>query len=588
MSSSERSQTMTNESAGWPGRAPRTASPVARRTQLLEQAISSGPTLLPGRLRQDLEDALGIGLGNVRLFTSSSAGTAAKSFGARAYTIGQDIFFGAGHFDPESKKGQHLIAHEVAHAAQQQTAAVVPTEQLAISRSTDAHEQVAHAFASSFVAHGSAIASQIPVGSVANHTISRDEEEGDGGDYGGGDYSGGSDADSTSAGESSYQQEEQDTATNERESQESPTRQDSEVRNATEDREASAESASETTDATTEPDTQQAERTEDDSDRIGAERAEEDGSRADAATVDHEAAQADAAESGAQQGDGLQESSPHDLHGESSVPTATGESQTQTFDDGSTLTTKPTGETSATPATDGADQYGYGNPNEQARPEPTTQRFDDGSSLSTDEYGNRTATEADRANSQSASERMGEIRERYTPGGMSDADRRELSSLGQLGSRNSGLSASVGAHMTYKDPTGLNARWGGELNTDKGFVRKSEVSAFDSKAGPLSVKGVVNGDSPGGWAGTRTELDLAQRGPAKMTLGHEHTTVGDSVYAKRSVSAGPFEAYGKVTYSPLSPSERVASEARQMLDFDAASRARSEFLEQLARRRGGG
>ena len=40
---------------------------------------------------------------------------AAAALGARAFAHGQDIHFAAGEFDPHSRHGQRLLAHELAH-----------------------------------------------------------------------------------------------------------------------------------------------------------------------------------------------------------------------------------------------------------------------------------------------------------------------------------------------------------------------------------------------------------------------------------------------------------------------------------------
>jgi hypothetical protein len=55
----------------------------------------------------------------VRVHTGSEAGWRAEAVGARAYTLGRDIVFGAGEYAPASPAGRQLIAHELAHVVQQ-------------------------------------------------------------------------------------------------------------------------------------------------------------------------------------------------------------------------------------------------------------------------------------------------------------------------------------------------------------------------------------------------------------------------------------------------------------------------------------
>ena len=43
----------------------------------------------------------------------------ARSFGARAYTVGRHVVFNSGQFAPGSEAGQRLLAHELTHTIQQ-------------------------------------------------------------------------------------------------------------------------------------------------------------------------------------------------------------------------------------------------------------------------------------------------------------------------------------------------------------------------------------------------------------------------------------------------------------------------------------
>jgi outer membrane protein OmpA-like peptidoglycan-associated protein len=54
--------------------------------------------------------------GGVRLHTHPAAAKMAEAVESRAFTIGKDIFFGAGQFDPASAAGNQLVQHELAHA----------------------------------------------------------------------------------------------------------------------------------------------------------------------------------------------------------------------------------------------------------------------------------------------------------------------------------------------------------------------------------------------------------------------------------------------------------------------------------------
>ncbi|KST62191.1 hypothetical protein BC008_37745 [Mastigocoleus testarum BC008] len=74
---------------------------------------------LPGQLRQQLEQAFGKDFSRVRIHADANADALTRSIKARAFTIGQDIFFRQGEYTPESKQGQELLAHELTHVVQQ-------------------------------------------------------------------------------------------------------------------------------------------------------------------------------------------------------------------------------------------------------------------------------------------------------------------------------------------------------------------------------------------------------------------------------------------------------------------------------------
>ena len=58
----------------------------------------------------------GTGSDPVRFHTDGRAAKMAFALDSRAFTIGRDVFFGAGQHDPESPSGRTLIRHELAHA----------------------------------------------------------------------------------------------------------------------------------------------------------------------------------------------------------------------------------------------------------------------------------------------------------------------------------------------------------------------------------------------------------------------------------------------------------------------------------------
>ena len=70
-------------------------------------------------VRVDLEQAFDADLSAVRLHHDAAAHTFVRESGARAFTAGADVYFGAGRFAPSTPGGLALLAHEIAHVIQQ-------------------------------------------------------------------------------------------------------------------------------------------------------------------------------------------------------------------------------------------------------------------------------------------------------------------------------------------------------------------------------------------------------------------------------------------------------------------------------------
>jgi hypothetical protein len=62
---------------------------------------------------------LGHDFSNVRVHDDEQADAAARSLGASAYTVGNEIVFASGKYDPNDAAGKQRIAHELTHVVQQ-------------------------------------------------------------------------------------------------------------------------------------------------------------------------------------------------------------------------------------------------------------------------------------------------------------------------------------------------------------------------------------------------------------------------------------------------------------------------------------
>lgn len=118
-----------------------------------------GGDALGAGLRAHFEPALGAKLSRVRVHTGADADALARGAAARAFTTGNDIFFRAGHYAPQTPTGQRLLAHELVHTVQQGNGLVDARPAgagLRVSDAGDAHERQAQRIAEDIVGGGRA------------------------------------------------------------------------------------------------------------------------------------------------------------------------------------------------------------------------------------------------------------------------------------------------------------------------------------------------------------------------------------------------------------------------------------------------
>ncbi len=70
-------------------------------------------------IRAEMEQSFGRNFSDVSIHTGQEAEELSKALGAQAFTHGNDIYFNAGKYLPESNAGKHLLAHELTHVVQQ-------------------------------------------------------------------------------------------------------------------------------------------------------------------------------------------------------------------------------------------------------------------------------------------------------------------------------------------------------------------------------------------------------------------------------------------------------------------------------------
>lgn len=83
----------------------------------IEQGRSSGRPL-PALVRARMETAFGASFSAVRIHDDEQSAELNDAVSARAFTTGEDIFFGRNQFAPQSPAGEQVLAHELAHTLQ--------------------------------------------------------------------------------------------------------------------------------------------------------------------------------------------------------------------------------------------------------------------------------------------------------------------------------------------------------------------------------------------------------------------------------------------------------------------------------------
>jgi hypothetical protein len=81
--------------------------------------IRGGGAPLPETARRQMEMRFGQDFSTVRVHTAPDAAFRIHGLDARAYTVGENIHFKPGVYDPHSVGGQQVLAHELVHVVQQ-------------------------------------------------------------------------------------------------------------------------------------------------------------------------------------------------------------------------------------------------------------------------------------------------------------------------------------------------------------------------------------------------------------------------------------------------------------------------------------
>jgi len=101
-------------------------SPTGLREHL--NLAKGGGTTIPQAAREPMEQRLGTDFSGVRIHSDARASQLSNALGANAFTTGSDIYFNQNRYNPESRTGQGLLAHELTHVAQQRGSGTGPIQ----------------------------------------------------------------------------------------------------------------------------------------------------------------------------------------------------------------------------------------------------------------------------------------------------------------------------------------------------------------------------------------------------------------------------------------------------------------------------
>jgi hypothetical protein len=101
---------------------------------IVHEALRSAGRPLDADTRAFMEPRFGHEFSQVRIHTDGKAAESASAVDALAYTLGRDVVFASGRYEPAGNEGRRLLAHELAHVVQQSQARVAPAMQRQTAR----------------------------------------------------------------------------------------------------------------------------------------------------------------------------------------------------------------------------------------------------------------------------------------------------------------------------------------------------------------------------------------------------------------------------------------------------------------------
>jgi hypothetical protein len=168
-------RTMLRRSAsGDPATMPkRHAASPALAPPIVQSVLRRSGSPLDTATRGFFEPRFGRDFSDVRVHTDATAAQSADAVGARAYTVGRNVVFANGQYNPHSTAGRHLLAHEVSHTIQQAGVAA-SSSSLRIGEASNAAEHESDAAADAVMRGESVALTRAGAGTVQRDTYKDD------------------------------------------------------------------------------------------------------------------------------------------------------------------------------------------------------------------------------------------------------------------------------------------------------------------------------------------------------------------------------------------------------------------------------
>ena len=143
---------------------------------LLGGALASPGMPLDTTTRAFIEPRLGQDFSGVRVHADPSSALTARALNARAFTVGDHILFGAGHYEPATWIGMRIIAHELTHVVQQRSGVVTGKPGpagISVDEPADRFERAAETVATRVMSYRSDAAPVMETGPLSRPTPGR-------------------------------------------------------------------------------------------------------------------------------------------------------------------------------------------------------------------------------------------------------------------------------------------------------------------------------------------------------------------------------------------------------------------------------